>query len=77
MIGKVSTVVMPNSAQLTSSRHLPTKRAIISRGLYIFPSFFNAVYIVERLKLQTIYVLNEEILQFLDQKAAVKIESGY
>ena len=46
-------------------------RAIISRGLYIFYSFFAAVYIVERLILQTIYVLNKEILQFLGLKYAV------
>ena len=39
-------------------------RAIINRGLYIFTSFFTAVVIVERLVLQTIYVLNKEILQF-------------
>ena len=31
-------------------------RAIISRGLYIFTPFFIAVYIVERLILQPIYV---------------------
>ena len=30
----------------------------------------NAVYIVERLVLQTVYVLNKEILQFLGQKSA-------
>ena len=35
------------------------------------PPFFTAVYIVERLELQTICVLNEEILQFLGQKSAV------
>ena len=46
-------------------------RAIISRGLYIFTPFFSAVYIVERLILQTIYVLNKEILQFLGLKSAV------
>ena len=32
-------------------------RAIITRGMYIFTPFFTAVYIVERLVLQTIYVL--------------------
>ena len=26
----------------------------------IFPSFFTAVYIVERLELQTIYILNKD-----------------
>ena len=45
--------------------------AIITRGLYIFTPFFNAVYIVERLVLQTIYVLNKEILQILGLKSAV------
>ena len=38
-------------------------RAIITRGLYIFTPFFTAVYIVERLVLRTIYVLNKKILQ--------------
>ena len=37
--------------------------AITSRGFYIFTPFFTAVYIVERLILQTIYVLNKEILE--------------
>ena len=46
-------------------------RAIISRGLYIFTPFFTAAYIVERLVLQTIYVLNKKILQFLSLKSAV------
>ena len=36
---------------------------IITRGLYIFTPFFTAVYIVEQLLLQTIYVLNKDILQ--------------
>ena len=36
------------------------KRAIISRGLYFFPAFFTAVYIVERLVLQTIYILTKQ-----------------
>ena len=47
------------------------KRAIITRSLYIFTPFFTAVYIVERLMLQTIYELNKEILQFLGLKSAV------
>ena len=48
-------------------------RVIITRGLYIFSLFFTTVYIVnvERLVLQTIYVLNKEILQFLGLKSAV------
>ena len=46
-------------------------RAIVTRGLYILTPFFTAVYIVERLVLQTIYVLNKEILQFLGLKSAV------
>ena len=40
--------------------------AIISRGFYTF-----LVYNVERLILQTIYVLNKEILQFFGLKSAV------
>ena len=39
--------------------------------LVFFPAFFTAVYIVERLVLQTIYILNKEILQFLGLKFAV------
>ena len=40
--------------------------------LYIFSSFFNAVYISEWLVLlQTIELLNKEILQFLSQKSTV------
>ena len=46
-------------------------RAIISRGLYIFTLFFTGVYIVEQLVLQTIYVLNKEILKILGIKSAV------
>ena len=40
------------------------KRAIISRGLYVFHLIFTAVYIVEWLVLQTIHVLNKKILPF-------------
>ena len=36
---------------------------IISRGLYVFTTFFTAVYIRKWLILQTIYVLNKDILQ--------------
>jgi hypothetical protein len=39
------------------------KRAIISRGLYIFTPFLTAVYNQEWLILQTIYLLNKGILQ--------------
>ena len=39
--------------------------------MYIFSPFFTAVYIVERLVLQTIYVVNKEILQFLSLRSAV------
>ena len=46
-------------------------RAIFHCGLYAFTPFFTAVYIVERLVFQTIYVLNKEILQFLGLKSAV------
>ena len=44
--------------------HLYRTRAIISRGLYIFYPIFHCIFIVERLILQKIYVLNKEILQF-------------
>ena len=44
---------------------------IISRGLYISYPIFIAIYIVERLVLQTIYVLKKEIFQFLSLKSAV------
>ena len=37
-------------------------RAMITRGLYIFYPIFTAVYNEEWLILQTIYVLNKEIL---------------
>ena len=40
------------------------------RGLQIFTPFFTAVYILERLLLQTIYVLNKEILQRADYNGA-------
>ena len=39
--------------------------------LVFFYLIFTAVYIVEWLVLQTIYVLNKEILQFLGLKSAV------
>jgi hypothetical protein len=45
------------------------KSAIISRSLYIF--YYTAVFIVERLILQTINVLYKEILQFLALKSTV------
>jgi hypothetical protein len=41
-------------------------RTILTHGFYFFIPFFTAVYIDE-----TIYVLNEEILQFLGLKSAV------
>ena len=57
---------------------------LISRGLYFFFfPIFTAVYIVVRLVLQTVYVLNKEILQFLGLKNAVynqerfKSRAGY
>ena len=46
--------------------HLPYARLV-----YFLPHFFAAVYIVEWLLLQTIYVLKKEILQFLGLKSAV------
>ena len=53
------------------------------RFVYFFTPFFIAVYIVEWLVLQTIYVLNKEILQCLGLKSEVynsdrfQIKSGY
>ena len=44
---------------------------IISHGLYIFYTIFTAAYIVDRLVLQTTYVLNKEILQSLSLKSPV------
>ena len=41
------------------------------RLVYFLPHFSVAAYIVERLILQTIYVLNMKILQFLGLKSAV------
>ena len=55
-----STIVALVWASFANDYHT---RAIISRGLYIFTSFFIAVYNQERSKLQTIYALNKEILQ--------------
>ena len=45
--------------------------AIISRCLYFFTPFLTAVYNVEQLILQTIYVLNKEFLKLLGLKIAV------
>ena len=45
--------------------------AIITRCLYIFTLFFTVVYTVEQLVLQTIHVVNKEILQSLGLKSAV------
>ena len=43
-------------------------RAIITRGLYFFYTIFTAVYIVERLLLQTAYVLNNANSSFFESK---------
>ena len=51
--------------------------AIITCGLYIFTPFFTAVYIMDQLVLQTIYVLNKEILQFFVLKSAVYIREQF
>jgi hypothetical protein len=55
-------------------------RAIISRGLYIFIPFFTAVLNQDWLILQTIYVLNKEILlknpRFII-KSGFKSRAGY
>ena len=49
-----------------------TVSAPFQRGACIFfTPFFTGVYIVERLVLQTIYVLNKEIFQFLGLKSSV------
>ena len=52
-------------------------RAIITRGWYVFLTYFSVVYIVERLVLQTIFVLNKKILQFLGLKYAVLYRGFY
>ena len=62
---------MPNLLKLVYGPFGDTICAIITNDLYIFTPFFTAVYIVERLGLQTIYVVNKEILQFLGLKSAV------
>ena len=43
-------------------------RTIITRGLYFFTPLFTAVYIVERLLLQTAYVLNNDNSSFFESK---------
>ena len=43
-------------------------KSIHIRLVYFFTPFFTVVYIVERLLLQTIYVLQKEILQFFGPK---------
>ena len=67
------------------AKFLRSVKQFTVRGLYIFdPIFHFGLYfdIVERLILQTIYVINKEILQFLGLKSAVhnqerfKIKSG-
>ena len=45
------------------SPNIYRSRAIISRGLYIFTLFFTAFYNQELLLLETIYVVNKEILK--------------
>ena len=50
---------------------IPYVRHYNPRFVYFLHPFFTAVYIVERLVLQTIYVLNKEILQFLGLKSSV------
>ena len=45
--------------------------SFLRNGCYIFYPFFTAVCIVERLVLQTIYLLDKEILQFLGLKSTV------
>ena len=51
--------------------------AIITRCLYVFTPFFTVVYIVEWLVLQTIYVLNDAILQCLGLKSVVYNREGF
>ena len=63
--------VVPTLSQNVTVSNKYHTCAIITRGLYIFTPFFTAVYIVEQLVLQTIYVLNKEILQFLGLKSVV------
>ena len=58
--------------QYSKTGYIPYMHHQNSWFVYFYPNFF-AVYIVERLVLQTIYVLNKEILQFLGQKSTVCI----
>jgi hypothetical protein len=57
--------------EITFSLYIPYTHHYNPWFVYFLPHFFTAVYIVERLVLQTIYVLNREILQFLGLKTAV------
>ena len=51
---------------------------IISRGLYFFTPFFTAVYNQERLILETIHVVNKEILpKIFILKSISKSKGGY
>ena len=50
--------------------------AIISSDLHIFYLFLSAVYILERLLLQTIYVLKKKILHLWPQNLQFVIKSG-
>ena len=60
------------------------RNCILYLCLYIFYPIFTVVYIVERLVLQTIYLLNKESLQFVgpksvvyDQELGLKSTGGY
>ena len=52
-------------------RYVPYAHHYNPRFLCFLPQFFTAVYIVDWLILQTIYVLNKEILTFLGLKWTV------
>ena len=58
-------------SEVKTSNIMYRTSAITTQGLYIFYTIFTMIYIVECLVLRTIYVLNKEILKFLDLKSRV------
>ena len=59
--------------------HKPTtiRAPFQAAACILFTPFFTAVFIVERLVLLTIYVVNMEILQYLGLKSAVYNQEGF
>ena len=73
----------PKNSQKIHNIQIPTWHLEAKNPFSFFTPFFTAVYIVERLVLQTVYVLNKEILQFLSLKSTLynpewfQIKSGF